>query len=123
MALKTRTRQRKDLSVEYAVYVFHKPFHNDNFTNPINWEKRHTTWSMRVACRRAESLFKSNAYDRVIVKKKFFDPRTSQCADKTLKIYQQGARAPAAFLAHPLFVFLVACSLVGLLWIGMHAHS
>jgi hypothetical protein len=117
-APKLRSRRRRDPFVEYSVYIFHRPFHNDN--DHITWEKRHTTWSMRSACRHAEKLFKTNAYDKVEVKKKFFDPKIARITDKTLKIYQEDGDRPVGMLAVPLAALMAVSVITALVWMTVH---
>lgn len=84
--------KRKDPSVAYSIYIFHRPAHlNDNH---ITWERRHTTTSQRVAYRKAENLFNSHEYERVEIKKIFFDQKAARKIGKTLKIYQERKNRP-----------------------------
>lgn len=90
--------KRRDPSTEYAVYIFHRPSPKNDNEHP-NWEKRHTTFSLRVATRKAENLISTQAYERVEIKKKFFDRRTARNVHKTLKIYKENKNRPVGMLA------------------------
>lgn len=115
-----RTRaKRKNPSVAYSVYIFHRPAHQND--NHITWEKRHTTWSQRVAYRKAEKLFKSQEYEKVEIKKVFFDAKAARKADKTLKIYRENTNRPVGMLQKFWLYVLGAFSLGALLWLGLRS--
>lgn len=121
-ALTSKPRRKRDPSVEYSVYIFHRPFHNDN-NDHITWEKRHTTWSMRVAQRQAEKLFRTNAYDRVEIKKKFFDPKVQRIIDKTMKIYEETQDRPVGMLLLAMVPLAAVCVLTCMVWLTVHLLS
>lgn len=116
-----RRAKRKDPSVAYSVYIFHRPVHQND--NHITWEKRHTTSSLRVAYRQAETLFNSQEYDRVEIKKIFFDPRADRKKDKTLKIYQYRKNRPVGMFGRTLLYLMAACSFAGLLWVRLKTFT
>jgi hypothetical protein len=92
MANPKAARRRKNDSVEYSVYIFHRQAHlNDNH---ITWEKRHTTSNIHRAYKQAENLFNSDAYEKVEIKRKFFDARAKCRIDQTLKIFKHTPNRP-----------------------------
>lgn len=95
MSSRARLRRREP-GVEYSVYIFHRHQpQNDNHINQyVPWEKRHTTTNIRKAYRKAIDLFNSHEYERVEIKKKFFDPRKECNIDKTLKIFTESGKRP-----------------------------
>lgn len=100
---------------EYSVYIFHRPFHNDNRADPCpKWERRHTTRTAEAAYRKAEKLFRTNEYDRVEIKKKFFDRRAKRRFDKTLKIYRETEDRLVGMFISFLLVLMAGCALTGM---------
>ncbi len=115
--LKDKADSKAESGVEYSIYIFHRPFHNDNnVDDPLTWEKRHTTRNLKAAYRKAEKLFRSKAYDRVEIKKKIFDRRSASKTDRTLKIYQKNEDRLVGLLIPPAFIFIVGCMMGALGW-------
>jgi hypothetical protein len=115
-SLRARAK-RRDPSVAYSVYIFHRAAHQND--NHITWEKRHTTSSMRVAYRKAEKLFNSNEYERVEIKKIFFDHKAARKIDKTLKIYKDGSDRPVGMSGDSWLYVLAALTMAVLTWLGL----
>lgn len=110
-------KKETDPSVEYSIYIFHRPFHNDNNVDDhLAWEKRHTTRSIKAAYRKAEKLFRTKAYDRVEIKKKIFDRKSACKTDRTLKIYQKGEDRLVGLFVLPTFIFTVGCVMALIGW-------
>ncbi len=121
MASRRAWAKRRDPSVAYSIYIFHRPAHQND--NHITWEKRHTTSSMRVAYRKAEKLFNSNEYERVEIKKIFFDTKHARKIDKTLKIYKEGTNRPVGMSGDSWLYVLAVLSLAALAWLGLRTGS
>ncbi len=115
--LKEKTDSKAESGVEYSIYIFYRPFHNDNnVADPMTWEKRHTTRSIRAAYRKAEKLFRTKAYDRVEIKKKFFDRKAACKTDRTLKIYQKEEDRLVGLFILPAFILVTGCVLAAMAW-------
>lgn len=112
---KTGGGERKAPPDEYSVYIFRRPFYNDNRADACpSWERRHTTRTAEAAYRKAERLFRTNEYDRVEIKKKFFDRRAKRRFDKTLKIYRETENRLVGMFISFLLVLMAGCALTGM---------
>lgn len=113
---KSRDGEHKTPPDEYSVYIFRRPFQNDNnrVETEAPWERRHTTRSAQAAYRKAEKLFRTHQYDRVEIKKKFFDPRARRRFDKTLKIYRETENRLVGMFVSFLLVVMAGCLLTGM---------
>lgn len=71
-------------SIEYSVYVYHPP----SKKNKSQWEMKGITKDMDQAMKSAEKFYNSREYQKVEVKKKFFDEKNQRTIDMTLKTYE-----------------------------------
>jgi hypothetical protein len=94
-----RNQGESGAGAEYAVYIYHYPARKE--ADIHNWERKNTTTNKTEAIREAEELYASRDFQKVEVKKKFFDPRYKCTIDQTLRVYGEGAEAslqPAVFV-------------------------
>lgn len=70
-------------STEYAVYVFHRP----GRMGRGHWAKMNSTADILSAQREAENLSRSGDFERVEIKKKYFNARLNQNIEMTLKSF------------------------------------
>ena len=71
---------------EYSVYVYRHPLHREEDQN--DWERKSTTVNIRKAMKYAEKFIGSGDYQKVEVKKKYFDSRSNRNLEMTVKIYE-----------------------------------
>lgn len=74
---------------EYSVYVYRHPLHCEEDRN--DWERKSTTVNIRKAMKYAEKFISSGDYQKVEVKKKYFDSRSNRNLEMTVKIYEGGS--------------------------------
>lgn len=78
--------------IEYSVYIYHYPTGQSSGGDAPKWEMTKTTDSMDQALKAAQSLFDSRRYQKVEVKKRFFDEKNKRNVDMTLKMFEGKAR-------------------------------
>jgi len=93
---------------EYSVYIYH---HAEDLSMPPRWEKKHSTYFVDQAIKRAKILYKSEKYAKVEVKKKSIHRRTHQAIDKTYKVFSCHGMP---FYMHAEMIAAAALGLVGL---------
>lgn len=72
--------------IEYAIYTFDK---NDaKAKGDSKWQKHATLSDMVKAMSEAQSLLESKKFERIEVKKKFFDQKKNRTVDMTLKVFE-----------------------------------
>lgn len=71
-------------SIEYSVYVYHNP--KAKMQSP--WEMKGVTNDMDKAMKTAEKFYNSREFQKVEVKKKFFDEKNQRTIDMTLKTFE-----------------------------------
>lgn len=77
-------------SIEYAVYVF---TNQGNQKQQPKWEKHMTCTDMHKAIDKAQSLHSSAKYQKIEVKKKFYDPKNARTIDMSIKTYERKAKS------------------------------
>lgn len=96
---------------EYSVYIFLRPDpeHNDRH----HWEKIKTTSHRRLALQKAMRLHKSRKYEKVEVKRKFFDKTLGRCVGATCKVYKSSPALKIKYILFLLIPFIAAFSVLG----------
>jgi hypothetical protein len=72
--------------IEYTIYTFDMPRPNQKGDN--SWQKHAVLEDMSKAMNEAETLHATKKYQKVEVKKKFFDQKKNRVVDMTLKTYE-----------------------------------
>ena len=70
---------------QYTVYIYHHP--ENRLEGQNDWEIRTITADLKQALREAASLYESQGYRMVEIKKRVTNPKTAQSRDRTLKIF------------------------------------
>lgn len=73
--------QSADQAIEYSVYVYHDP--KKKAQSP--WEMKDVTNDMDKAMKAAEQYYETREFQKVEVKKKYFDEKNQRTIDMTLK--------------------------------------
>ena len=73
--------------IEYSIYTFDMP--NDGQKDESKWQKHATLDDMIKAMAEAQNLYDSEKYQKIEVKKKFFDQKKNRQVDMTLKVYER----------------------------------
>lgn len=81
--------QAQAAQIEYTIYTFDMP---KTKKADSSWKKHSTLDDMGRAINEAESLHQSQKYQKIEVKKKFFDQKKNRVVDMTLKIYESKPR-------------------------------
>lgn len=95
-ALKADTKT--DQSIEYTVYTFDH--------DAKRWQKHEMFDQMDRALQAAEKLFNSGKYQKVEVKQKYFEKRTSRNIDMSLKVFEGKVKRDFGLVAAILFAAL-----------------
>ena len=72
--------------IEYTIYTFDMPTPKQKGDN--SWKKHSSLDDMTKAMSEAENLHQSRKYQKIEVKKKFFDQKKNRTVDMTLKIFE-----------------------------------
>jgi hypothetical protein len=72
--------------IEYTIYTFDMPTPSQKGDN--SWKKHATLEDMSKAMSEAETLHQSQKFQKVEVKKKFFDQKKNRTVDMTLKVFE-----------------------------------
>jgi len=72
--------------IEYTIYTFDMPKPKQKGDN--SWKKHTTTDDMSKAMAEAESLHGTQKFQKIEVKKKFFDQKKNRVVDMTLKTFE-----------------------------------
>lgn len=92
--------------IEYTIYTFDLPVMKTK--GDISWKKHSTINDMSAAISAAEDLLKTRKFQKIEVKKKFFDPKQNRPVDMTLKVLKN---SPANGWRRP---FHAACAVMGI---------
>ncbi len=104
---------------EYSVYVF---FNQDNKKlekQPNSWERARSTRYKLLALQKAKRLYDSKQYERIVVKRKFFDVKKGCDRGVVLRTFNKDKRKFS--LPENLVVPLIVLSVLGVVFIGLHA--
>ncbi len=72
--------------IEYTIYTYDMPVPSQK--GDTSWKKHATLDDMTKAMTEAESLLESKKFQKIEVKKKFFDQKKNRTVDMTLKIFE-----------------------------------
>ena len=72
--------------IEYTIYTFDMPSPKQKGQN--SWKKHSSGDDMGKAMNEAETLHQSRKYQKIEVKKKFFDQKKNRVVDMTLKSFE-----------------------------------
>lgn len=78
--------QTQAAQIEYTIYTFDMPVPKQKSSN--SWKKHATLADMGQAMTEAQSLLETRKYQKIEVKKKFFDQKKNRVVDMTLKTYE-----------------------------------
>lgn len=71
--------------IEYTIYTFDPPAPRQK--GSYSWRKYATLGDLAGALDEAKSLYETRKYQRIEIKKKFFDEQKNRMVDKTLKTF------------------------------------
>lgn len=92
--------------IEYTIYTFDMPTPKQKGDN--SWQKHSTLDDMAKAMSEAETLHQTQKYQKVEVKKKFFDQKKNRTVDMTLKVFENKVKKDYTIL-----VVVIAALLCG----------
>ena len=72
--------------IEYSIYTFDMP--KPKQKGQTKWQKHATLDDMIKAMAQAQSLYESEKFQKIEVKKKFFDQKKNRTVDMTLKVFE-----------------------------------
>lgn len=78
--------QAQAAQIEYTIYTFDMPKTRQKGDN--SWKKHASLDDMTKAISEAETLHNSQKFQKIEVKKKFFDQKKNRTVDMTLKVYE-----------------------------------
>jgi len=78
--------QAQAAQIEYTIYTFDMA--NAKQKGDNSWKKHSSLDDMTKAMSEAENLHQSRKYQKIEVKKKFFDQKKNRTVDMTLKIFE-----------------------------------
>ena len=93
---------------EYSIYVYHNAETRKEGQN--DWEKKDTTTDFLKALRDARKLNTTGEYQKIEVKKKYYDSRIERSFETTLKSFEKNP-ARIDIDTPALLIFALACSL------------
>lgn len=82
--------QAQSAGIEYTIYTFDMPAPKQKGEN--SWKKHATLEDMTKAMDEAESLHQTQKFQKIEVKKKFFDQKKNRTVDMTLKVYESSPK-------------------------------
>lgn len=91
--------------IEYTIYTFDMPVPKQKGEN--SWKKHSSLDDMSKAISEAESLHQTRKYQKIEVKKKFFDQKKNRTVDMTLKTFESKPKKDYTT------VFLVLLAILG----------
>lgn len=94
--------------IEYTIYTFDMPQPKQKGEN--SWKKHSSVDDMVRAISEAESLHETRKFQKIEVKKKFFDQKKNRVVDMTLKVYES---APKKDYTTIFLIFLAVLGTVG----------
>ncbi len=87
--------------IEYTIYTFDMPKPKQKGAN--SWKKHATLDDMSKAMNEAESLHGTQKFQKIEVKKKFFDQKKNRTVDMTLKVYESTPKKDYSVLIFIIF--------------------
>ena len=75
---------------EFSIYVYHYP--EDIEDKHTDWEMMAVTTCIQEAVNTAQSLYDTNDFKKVEIKKKYFDAKYQRVIDATYKVFQKKRR-------------------------------
>jgi tRNA U38,U39,U40 pseudouridine synthase TruA len=105
--------QAQAAQIEYTIYTFDMPTPKQKADN--SWKKHATLDDMSRAMQEAENLHQTQKFQKVEVKKKFFDQKKNRIVDMTLKTFETKPKKD--------FTILIAAVAAILLGAGAFAAS
>ena len=78
--------QAQSAGIEYTIYTFDMPKARQKGDH--SWKKHATLEDMVKAMNEAETLHQTQKFQKIEVKKKFFDQKKNRTVDMTLKIFE-----------------------------------
>lgn len=99
--------QAQAAQIEYTIYTFDMAAAKAKASNSNSWKKHATLEDMAKAMAEAENLHQTQKFQKIEVKKKFFDQKTNRTVDMTLKIYE--TKPPKDFTV----LIAVVCAVAG----------
>ena len=82
--------------IEYTIYTFDMPTPKQKGDN--SWKKHATLEDMGKAMNEAENLHQTQKFQKIEVKKKFFDQKKNRVVDMTLKVFESSPKKDRTFL-------------------------
>src|SRR5690606_8168182 len=82
--------QAQSAGIEYTIYTFDMPVPKQKGEN--SWKKYATLEDMTKAMSEAESLLQTQKFQKIEVKKKFFDQKKNRTVDMTLKVFESSPK-------------------------------
>ncbi|PZQ44424.1 MAG: hypothetical protein DI551_10165 [Micavibrio aeruginosavorus] len=82
--------QAPTAQIEYTIYTFDMPAPKQKGSN--SWKKHATLDDMMRAINEAETLHQSQKFQKIEVKKKFFDQKKNRTVDMTLKTFESSPK-------------------------------
>ncbi|MFA5592861.1 MAG: hypothetical protein WC989_06080 [Micavibrio sp.] len=96
--------QAQSAGIEYTIYTFEMPERSQKGEN--SWKKHATHEDMVLAMKEAEGLYQTQKYEKIEVKKKFFDQKKNRTVDMTLKVYETAPKKDYTLLIGTLLALL-----------------
>ena len=82
--------QAQSAGIEYTIYTFDMPKAKQKSDN--SWKKHATLEDMAKAMNEAETLHQTQKFQKIEVKKKFFDQKKNRTVDMTLKVFESSPK-------------------------------
>lgn len=91
--------------IEYSIYTFDMPKAGQK--GESKWQKHTTLDDMIKAMVEAQALYESEKYQKIEVKKKFFDQKKNRVVDMTLKVFERDVKKDHSTMIA--IIFAVIC--------------
>ena len=98
--------QAQSAGIEYTVYTFDMPTPKQKGEN--SWKKHATLDDMTKAMSEAETLLQTQKFQKIEVKKKFFDEKKNRTVDMTLKVFETSPKKDYTILIVSILAILGA---------------
>lgn len=85
--------QASTAPVEYTVYTFEPPSPSRQ-KGDAPWKRQLSSLDRDIAVSEAQKLLRTRRFDRIEIKKKFFDPKKNRIVDGTYKILRHHRKWP-----------------------------
>lgn len=82
--------------IEYTIYTFDMPAPKQKSDN--SWKKHSSLTDMGKAMEEAEQLLATQKFQKIEVKKKFFDAKKNRVVDMTLKVFETNPKKDFSIL-------------------------